>query len=168
MTTIPKHNVDKIPLTATKPTLPSNMHNTPPKEQSISKIQEVIEREELTDEEADNQKEKNNMRERPTHIAALKLQGFYKSLNDGKLTAKSAHISEESDVSIEHNDYLMAYATGAADCDSPRIRRALQGPEKDHWTKTINEELSQLNKLHTWDVTDPPPGSNIIQSHFVK
>ncbi|EGO03612.1 hypothetical protein SERLA73DRAFT_69461 [Serpula lacrymans var. lacrymans S7.3] len=120
-TTIPEHNADKIPLTATKPTLPSNMHNTSPKKQSISKIEGVMEREELTDKEADNQKEKNNMRERSTHTAALKPQGFYKLLNNGKLTAKSAHISEESDVPIEHNDYLMAYATGAANCDSPHI-----------------------------------------------
>ena len=55
----------------------------------------------------------------------------------------------------------------STDPDSPTLSEALKGPMCDEWFNAVHYELSQLDKLHTWDLVVPPPNINIIPSHFI-
>src|ERR1700724_3656826 len=51
--------------------------------------------------------------------------------------------------------------------DQPHIDQAINRPESNQWTEAIEAELTQIEKLGTWDVVEAPPGANIIDSRFV-
>ena len=51
--------------------------------------------------------------------------------------------------------------------DQPHIDQAIKGPESDQWKEAIESELTQIEKLDTWDVVEAPPDANIIDSRFV-
>jgi len=49
--------------------------------------------------------------------------------------------------------------------DEPRsMDEAMKGPDGSEWTKARDYEISQLEKLRTWDLVEPPPNANIIKS----
>jgi hypothetical protein len=51
--------------------------------------------------------------------------------------------------------------------DQPHIDEAIKGPESDQWKEAIEAELTQIEKLGTWDIVEAPLGANIIDSRFV-
>jgi hypothetical protein len=51
--------------------------------------------------------------------------------------------------------------------DEPTLKTVLGGREKESWWNTMEMELSQIKKLHTWDLVKPPPNANIIPSMYI-
>jgi Reverse transcriptase (RNA-dependent DNA polymerase) len=51
--------------------------------------------------------------------------------------------------------------------DEPTLKEALGGDERKEWIEAIEAELSQIEKLHTWDLIDAPHGTNVIPSRYV-
>ena len=51
--------------------------------------------------------------------------------------------------------------------DEPTLKEALSGDERGEWLKSIEAELTQIENLHTWDLVEAPPRTNIIPSHYV-
>ena len=51
--------------------------------------------------------------------------------------------------------------------DEPSLEEALSGSEKEEWLKAIKAELTQIEALHTWDLINAPPNTNIIPSRYV-
>jgi hypothetical protein len=90
--------------------------------------------------------------------------GDYKQMHEGKLSAQVAKIDEDDEGTI----FRLEIALALGDEDDPcSIGEALAGPEADHWAKAMKTEITQLECLCTWEIVDPPPGANIINSGFV-
>lgn len=51
--------------------------------------------------------------------------------------------------------------------DEPTMKEALGGDERKEWIEAIETELSQIEKLHTWDLIDAPHGTNVIPCRYV-
>ena len=51
--------------------------------------------------------------------------------------------------------------------DEPTLKEALGGDERKEWIEAIEAELSQIKKLHTWDLIDAPHGTNVIPCRYV-
>jgi hypothetical protein len=85
-------------------------------------------------------------------------------MHEGKLSAQVAKIDEDDEGTIFGPE--IALALGDED-DPCSIGEALAGPEADHWAKVMKTEITQLECLHTWEIVNPPPGANIINSGFV-
>jgi hypothetical protein len=49
----------------------------------------------------------------------------------------------------------------------PTLQQALNGPDAVEWQEVLDYEISQLEKLGTWEVVDTPSSTNIIPCHFV-
>ena len=61
----------------------------------------------------------------------------------------------------------LSHAMVAYSEDEPTLKAALGGHEKESWWNAMEMELSQIEKLHTWDLVEPPPNANIIPSMYV-
>jgi hypothetical protein len=51
--------------------------------------------------------------------------------------------------------------------DEPSLKEALGGGERKEWIEAMEAKLSQIEKLHTWDLIDAPHGTNVIPSRYV-
>ena len=51
--------------------------------------------------------------------------------------------------------------------DQPHIDQVIKGPEANQWKEAIEEELTQIEKLGTWEIVEAPPNANIIGSQFI-
>ena len=51
--------------------------------------------------------------------------------------------------------------------DEPSLKDAMKGRERSEWIKAIEAELTQIENLHTWDLVEAPPDTNVIPSGFV-
>jgi len=51
--------------------------------------------------------------------------------------------------------------------DKSSLKEALKGCERPDWIKAIEAELSQIKRLHTWDLIEAPPDTNVIPSGYV-
>ena len=51
--------------------------------------------------------------------------------------------------------------------DKPLMEESLKSDERLSWSDMIKVGLFQIEKLHTWDLVVPPPGTNIIPSCYV-
>jgi hypothetical protein len=49
----------------------------------------------------------------------------------------------------------------------PTLQQALNGPDAVEWKEAVDYEISQLEKLGTWEITDLPRGANVIPCHYV-
>jgi hypothetical protein len=81
-------------------------------------------------------------------------------LNEGEiatLAAQSAGYEEQ----ITH-----LYAQAAVQPE-PTLQQALSGPDAEEWREAIEYELSQLEKLGTWELVDAPDCANLIPCHYV-
>jgi hypothetical protein len=85
--------------------------------------------------------------------------GYYCALHEGK-GATSTSIEEIGEEEQVH------WAAAAAEAE-PMLKKALNGPDGVEWQAAINYEIGQLEKLHVWQIVDPPPRANIIPCHFV-
>ena len=51
--------------------------------------------------------------------------------------------------------------------EQPHINKAIKGLEANQWKEAIEVELTQIEKLGTWEVVESPPDANIIDFHFI-
>ena len=51
--------------------------------------------------------------------------------------------------------------------DEPTLKEVLGGNERAEWLKSIEAELTQIENLHTWDLVEAPPWTNVIPSCYV-
>jgi len=51
--------------------------------------------------------------------------------------------------------------------DQPLIESAINGSESDDWKQAIKEELTQIEKLGTWEFIEAPNNTNIIPCRWV-
>src|SRR6202020_2043043 len=92
--------------------------------------------------------------------------GYYKALHKRELPETATLFeNDESLVEIAGDDSLyqdaIEYAMLAGDVEPDTVEEALRGSEAKEWTKAIEAELSQIEKLHTWDIVEAPPDANI-------
>ncbi|KAG2741519.1 hypothetical protein P692DRAFT_20648548, partial [Suillus brevipes Sb2] len=76
--------------------------------------------------------------------------GYYKALNDGE---RAATVLE--DLLEENEEETTSWALASAERE-PTLKEALSGPDAEEWQQDIDYEIGQLEKLGTWEVTDPP------------
>ncbi len=95
---------------------------------------------------------------------ARKAPGDYAKLHRGESINYAESEDPKAHLTIPADDFALALG----DQDDPKsVREALAGAEKDQWTKAINDEIRQLDRLRTWELVYPPRGANIINSGFV-
>jgi len=90
--------------------------------------------------------------------------GYYASLNEGESVNLAIDLAETDllDKSITHHMAL------AAAVPEPTLQQALNGPDGIEWQEAIDYEISQLEKLGTWEIVNAPSQhANIIPCHFV-
>ena len=51
--------------------------------------------------------------------------------------------------------------------DEPYLGEAMKSGERDEWIKAIEAKLTQIERLHTWDLMEAPPDTNIIPSGYI-
>ena len=51
--------------------------------------------------------------------------------------------------------------------DQPFVENAINGLESDDWKRAINEELTQIEKLGTWELVEVPNDANVIPCRWV-
>jgi hypothetical protein len=51
--------------------------------------------------------------------------------------------------------------------DEPSLKEAMNGHERAEWIEAIEAELTQIERLHTWDLMETPPDTNVIPSGYV-
>ena len=51
--------------------------------------------------------------------------------------------------------------------DQPFVENVINGPESDDWKWAINEELTQIEKLGTWELVEVPNNANVIPCRWV-
>lgn len=98
--------------------------------------------------------------------------GYYAALNEGEVAALAITADEhqQSDLENVHRDEVLTgweETAMAAAVAEPTLAQALRGPDALEWQEALDYEISQLEKLGTWEVLDLPPGTNLIPCHFV-
>jgi hypothetical protein len=68
------------------------------------------------------------------------------------------------DLMGEENHIHLALAAAEPE---PTLQQALNGLDGVEWQEALDYEISQLEKLGTWEIVDPPRGMNIIPCHYV-
>jgi transposase InsO family protein len=53
------------------------------------------------------------------------------------------------------------------DTDNPTLSEAMTSPQREEWTAAIQEELTSLEDMHTWDLVDLPQGARALPNKFV-
>ncbi|KAG2746858.1 hypothetical protein P692DRAFT_20738747, partial [Suillus brevipes Sb2] len=66
--------------------------------------------------------------------------------------------ASELDLLDEEAHLHLALATAEPE---PTLQQALNGPDGVEWQEALDYEISQLEKLGTWEVADAPSGANI-------
>uniref|UniRef100_A0AAG5DG86 Retrovirus-related Pol polyprotein from transposon TNT 1-94 n=1 Tax=Anopheles atroparvus TaxID=41427 RepID=A0AAG5DG86_ANOAO len=64
------------------------------------------------------------------------------------------------------NDYFLGLVTTSLD-EPASYNEAIASEESDKWEEAINDELRSLEMNSTWELTHPPPNSNIIGCKWV-
>ena len=74
---------------------------------------------------------------------------------------------DPAELDLADEEVLTHHLAMAAAEPEPMLQQALNGPDGVEWQEAINYEISQLEKLGTWEVVDTPRGTNIIPCHFI-
>lgn len=96
--------------------------------------------------------------------------GYYRALNEGEVATvaiQDLFETEESDYADEQvltQWQELAFAAAEAE---PMLSQALNSPDAIEWQEAIDYEISQLEKLGTWEVVTPPAHANITPCHYV-
>ena len=65
-------------------------------------------------------------------------------------------------------NFVEEASVAVTDVDEPRsIKQALDGPNSKHWSTSTKEEIDSLLENKTWDLTELPPGKNVVGSKWV-
>ena len=83
-----------------------------------------------------------------------------------ELEQPSRRYSEQAKKPKEYPDYV-TYLT-CFDQDEPEtVQEALSGEDREEWSKAMNQEYEALMNNDTWELTDLPPGKNVVRSKWV-
>src|ERR1700749_382576 len=89
------------------------------------------------------------------------LEANVMSLTDPDGDDISIHLSEDDNDMFAKLPPDFAIV-GAIDTEPASIDEALQGPNAKEWQASLDYKISQLKKLGTWVLEDPPKGEPII------
>ncbi|KAG2750195.1 hypothetical protein P692DRAFT_20687460, partial [Suillus brevipes Sb2] len=87
--------------------------------------------------------------------------GYYAALNEGEVVALALTADEHlaSDLANVHQDKVLTgweETAMAAAVAEPTLAQALRGPDAQEWQEALDYEISQLEKLGTWELADLP------------
>ena len=51
--------------------------------------------------------------------------------------------------------------------DEPSLEEAMEGDEAKQWVTAMREEIAQIEKVHTYDIVEPPPDANVVPCRWV-
>jgi hypothetical protein len=93
--------------------------------------------------------------------------GYYVALHEGE-TASIAldSLKEASAMDLMEEEAHIHLALAVVEPEST-LQQALNGPASAEWQEALNYEISQLEKLGTWEIVDLPHSTNLIPCHFV-
>ncbi|KAG2741739.1 hypothetical protein P692DRAFT_20751289, partial [Suillus brevipes Sb2] len=69
-------------------------------------------------------------------------------------------LNEASTLDLLDEETHLHLALAAAEPE-PTLQQALNGPDSVEWEEALNYEISQLEKLGTWEIVDLPHGANL-------
>ncbi|GJR52310.1 retrotransposon protein, putative, ty1-copia subclass [Tanacetum coccineum] len=94
-----------------------------------------------------------------------------------RTVAIPARYRDEGNVSLSRpsgsrvEDDMAAYAFAIVeeeDAHEPiTFQEAINSSEKDEWVRAIKEEMSSLEKNHTWELVDQPPGQKLVSCKWL-
>jgi len=102
-----------------------------------------------------------------------KQKGAYRDINEGLISA-IAHCKvegEDNESPLEATDDIDKgfselppdfALVGSIGPDPQMLDKVLRGPDAKHWQEALEYEISQLEKLKTWEVADLPHGHTAI------
>jgi hypothetical protein len=103
----------------------------------------------------------------PRQTRAWPAPGYYSQLQKGQTAAVAIeNLREASELDLLDEEAHIHLALAVAQPE-PTLQQALNGPDGPEWQEALDYELSQLEKLGTWEIVDAPRGVNIIPCHFV-
>lgn len=82
------------------------------------------------------------------------------------LWAEIKHETEENHVP-DHIEPFSNFTMSITTNDSPTVNEALSGQDANEWRKAMRDEIDMIEMLGTWDIIQPPPNANIINSRYV-
>jgi hypothetical protein len=98
--------------------------------------------------------------------------GYYTKLVNGEAgKGETASVAIETLMEASEMDLLdktthLEWALAVAEPE-PSLHQALNRPDATEWQEVLDYEISQLEKLGTWELADAPKGANIIPCHFM-
>ncbi|KAG2742982.1 hypothetical protein P692DRAFT_20747979, partial [Suillus brevipes Sb2] len=69
-------------------------------------------------------------------------------------------LNEASALDLQDAEAHIHLALAAAEPE-PTLQQALNGPDSVEWEEALNYEISQLEKLGTWEIVDLPRSANL-------
>jgi hypothetical protein len=75
-------------------------------------------------------------------------------------------LMEASEMDLLDKTTHLEWALAVAEPE-PSLHQALNRPDTTEWQEVLDYEISQLEKLGTWELADAPKGANIIPCHFM-
>ncbi|KAF8631622.1 hypothetical protein AX17_005074 [Amanita inopinata Kibby_2008] len=114
---------------------------------------------------------------------ARKAPGYYRDLMKGRQSGRQPGGVELTDVEHElaqpaineiesDDDELFAGIMGSdvaltTGCEPKSLKEALSGNEAKLWRNAVEAELTQIEKLNTWEIMEALPDANIVSSKYV-
>ena len=108
---------------------------------------------------------------------ARKPGGYYKNLEKGgggSVAEASLAVSLDEDMDeggVETNldEWFGGIAEEALAMseDKPSLEEAMEGDEARQWVTAMREEIAQIEKVHTYDIVEPPPDANVVPCRWV-
>ena len=108
---------------------------------------------------------------------ARKPGGYYKNLEKGgggSVAEASLAVSLDEDMDsggVETNldEWFGGIAEDALAMseDEPSLEEAMEGDEAKQWVTAMREEIAQIEKVHTYDIVEPPPDANVVLCRWV-
>jgi hypothetical protein len=93
--------------------------------------------------------------------------GYYAQLQKGQtVTVTTSSLKKASELDLLDEEAHIHLALAVAEPESI-LQQALNGPDGPEWQEALDYEISQLEKLGTWEIVDLPCSVNLIPCHFV-
>ena len=108
---------------------------------------------------------------------ARKPGGYYKALNEGEEEIRPGVAEANLAVSLDLDSGGVEANLGewfggieeamAMSEDEPSLEEAMKGDEASKWITAMREEITQIEKVHTYDIVETPPEVNVVPCRWV-
>jgi Reverse transcriptase (RNA-dependent DNA polymerase)/gag-polypeptide of LTR copia-type/GAG-pre-integrase domain len=107
---------------------------------------------------------------------ARKPEGYYKNLDKGGGGVTEANVAVSLNEEIDSGGVVTNLKEWFGDIieealvmseDEPSLEEALKGDEAKEWVTAMREEITQIEKVHTYDIVEAPPDANIVPCRWV-